>query len=304
MSSSKRILWIALLAPMIAWPGTAGLSASQREERTFKVSGIPSVTVRNVSGNIEVTTWKQAEVKVEAAKSSEYVAVEMSQVGDNIRIVTKSQARGFGVFATRGSVDYFITMPAEGNLEANTISGRVSVENLRGDILVETVSGDLDLRRLGKRLWGRCVSGDVVLSQGQVDVDLTTVSGDVTISDVEGRLALGSVSGNLRILRAEAPRVSLSTTSGDVELDTTLVKGGGYRITSHSGYIGLYVSKNASFELSASTFSGELETDLQLTITTPESGRRHGRSVRGTYGSGEASIDLQTFSGDIRIISK
>jgi DUF4097 and DUF4098 domain-containing protein YvlB len=228
----------------------------------------------------------------------------MTQVGDTIRVVTRNANREYSFWGRGGSVDYFITMPVEGNLEANCVSGRVAVSGLQGDLNVESVSGDLEIQSVGKRLWAKSVSGDISVTQGQVDVEAKTVSGDVTLSDITGRLSAGSVSGNIRLQRTRSARVALETTSGDVEMDSELENGGNYRINSHSGYIGIRLSRNASFEISARTFSGDLETDLPLTITTPETGRKHGRALRGKYGNGEAIIDVETFSGDVRLISK
>lgn len=302
MHSYAKLRSVAGVLPVLICLGA--VFARQSEQRVFKVKGSPSVTVRNISGNIEIHTWDLSAVKVVARKSSDSVQVEMEQSGDNIRILTKRRGGRRGFFRSHSSIDYSIVMPREGNLEANTISGDVSVEDLRGDLFVESISGDLDLRRVDDRLWAKSVSGEIELSQGTVDVELSTISGDVNISEIKGRLEAHSVSGSIRVRRSQAPRFTFETTSGDVEVDSELLKGGSYHISSHSGYIAIYLSADASFELSARTFSGELDTDLPLTITTPQRGRRRGRSVRGSYGAGEATLELRTFSGDIRIIKK
>jgi DUF4097 and DUF4098 domain-containing protein YvlB len=301
-ANNKSRKWAAI--SLIAMAMILPLIAAERQEKVFKVSGIPSVSVRNISGTIEIRTWNQREVKIEAVLSNTLVQAEMTQVGDTIRIVTRNTARESSFWGRGGSVDYMITMPIEGNLEANNVSGRVSVSGVQGDLNVESVSGDVEIHNVGKRLWAKSVSGDISVTQGQIDVEAKTVSGDVTLSDLAGRLSAGSVSGNIRLQRTRSSRVDLETTSGDVEMDADLEKGGNYRINSHSGYIALRLSRNASFEISARTFSGQLDTDLPLTVTTPETGRRHGRTLRGKYGSGEATIDVETFSGDVRLISK
>jgi DUF4097 and DUF4098 domain-containing protein YvlB len=304
MISLKSICRYLLLAILILSFGMLPQVAAQREERVFKVSGLPAVTLRNISGDIEVTTWNRPEVKVEAAKTSTDVTVEMEQVGDTIRVATRYPSRSSNLFGNRGTVDYFISMPAEGNLDVNSISGKVLIDTLRGDLQVETISGNIELRRIGKRVSAHCVSGDITLTQGNLDADLTTISGAIVVTEVEGRMNFGSVSGDVKLLRSKASRLSVSTTSGDIEVDTPMEKGGTYRINSHSGYVGITLPRHSSFELSARTFSGDLQTDLPLTVTAPESKFRHGRAVKGTYGKGDASVELQTFSGDIRIISK
>ena len=295
--------FLALLSAIV-FLGGAELSAFQKEERTFKVTGIPSVMVKNISGDIEIRSGKTGIVQVTALKDSEDVAMEVEQLGDKIRIETRHLQRKYGRFGSRGSVNYVIVMPAEGNLEAHNVSGNITASSVTGELLIDSVSGDLDLRSLGKRLAAKSVSGSISLSQGQVDAELNTVSGDVTVSDIDGRIGAASVSGNLRVVRVKAPRLALSTTSGEVVVDAPLLKNGSYNITSHSGSIQLTVSKDASFELTARTFSGEFESEVPLKIVPGQVGQRRHKSVRASYGTGEATLDLSTFSGDVRIIRK
>ena len=295
--------FLALLTALV-FLGGAELSAFQKDERTFKVTGIPSVMVKNISGDIEIRSGKNGIVQVTALKDSEDVAMEVEQLGDKIRIETRHHQRKYGRFGSRGSINYIIVMPSEGNLEAHNVSGNIAASNITGELLIDSVSGDLDLRSLGKRLAAKSVSGNISLSQGQVDAELNTVSGDVSVSDLEGRVGAASVSGSLRVVRVRSPRLTLSSTSGDVVVDAPLLKNGSYTINSHSGSIMLTVSKDASFELTARTFSGELESEVPLKTVPGQEGQRRGKSVRASYGAGEATLSLQTFSGDVRIIRK
>lgn len=295
--------FLGFLFTAMVFLGGAELSAFQKDERTFKVTGIPSVMVKNISGDIEIRSGKTGIVQVTALKDSEDVEMEVEQLGDKIRIETRHRQRKYGRFGSRGSINYIIVMPSEANLEAHNVSGNISASNIIGELLIDSVSGDLELRSLGRRLAAKSVSGNISLSQGQVDAELNTVSGDVTVSDLEGRVGAASVSGSLSVVRVRSPRLTLSTTSGDVVVDAPLLKNGSYNITSHSGSITLTVSKDASFELTARTFSGELESEVPLKIVGQE-GQRRGKSVRASHGTGEATLDLRTFSGDVRIIRK
>jgi DUF4097 and DUF4098 domain-containing protein YvlB len=300
----RAMRFLGLLLTATVFLGSAELSAFQKDERTFKVTGIPSVMVKNISGDIEVRSGKTGTVQVTALRDSEDVEMEVEQLGDKIRIETRHRHRKYGRFGSRGSINYIVVMPSEGNLEAHNVSGNISASNITGELLIDSVSGDLQLQSLGKRLAAKSVSGNISLSKGQVDAELNTVSGDVTVSDLEGRIGAASVSGSLRVVRVRAPRLTLGSTSGDIVVDAPLLKNGSYNLTSHSGSIMLTVSKDASFELTARTFSGELESDLPLKLFGPQGQRRGGKSVRASYGTGEATLELSTFSGDVRIIRK
>jgi hypothetical protein len=71
-------------------------------------------------------------------------------------------------------------------------------------------------------------------------------------------------------------------------------------MTSHSGGIRLAVSGDTGFELDATSFSGEIRSDLALTGSSGQGERgRHHRSVRGVHGNGSAVLNIRTFSGAI-----
>lgn len=61
------------------------------------------------------------------------------------------------------------------------------------------------------------------------------------------------------------------------------------------------------FELNASSFSGTITSDLALTMTSGgdnERGRRRRQEIRGTFGDGSAVLELNAFSGNVRIVKK
>ena len=125
-------------------------------------------------------------------------------------------------------------------------------------------------------------------------LDLTSVSGDVTLSDVA------------------CDRLSAKSVSGGFEYTGSLARGGVYDVNVHSGTVRFVLANPAGFELTASTFSGSIRSDIPLTIggsasassSSDRDGRRRGassRSMRGTFGDGSATLTLRTFSGDIVI---
>ena len=86
----------------------------------------------------------------------------------------------------------------------------------------------------------------------------------------------------------------------------------GYDVNVHSGNVRFGLSNPSGFELSANTFSGNIRSELPLTIggdprDRDGNGRRRGmsnRSMRATFGDGSATLTLRTFSGDIVIAKR
>ena len=57
----------------------------------------------------------------------------------------------------------------------------------------------------------------------------------------------------------------------------------------------MILSPNAAFDLEASTFSGDIESDFEIMVT----GKFSKKKVQGAVNGGGAVVILNTFSGDI-----
>jgi DUF4097 and DUF4098 domain-containing protein YvlB len=151
-----------------------------------------------------------------------------------------------------------------------------------------------------------------VASEG--DLSAGSVSGNVTAKGVKARgLELGSVSGDVIVSDVTCERLGVKSVSGNVEYSGQIVKDGRYDINSHSGTIRLTLDNPAGFEVDASSFSGSIRSDLELTMGggSDREERRAGRrrdvvdnhTLHATYKDGSATLTLRTFSGNI-VISK
>lgn len=160
-------------------------------------------------------------------------------------------------------VDFTIRLPADLTVDVKTVAGDVEGRGLSGTLEFGTVSGDLRL----------------------VDVRATT-------------LEATSVSGDVELDGVEAREVSGETVSGDVVYVGTIAREGDYYFKTLSGDVDLAVPGEPDARLRGSTFSGRLESDFP---TTSDSRRRRSSRFSATWGNGSATIDVESFSGDVRI---
>ena len=173
----------------------------------------------------------------------------------------------------------------------------------------ESVSGNVTTAATPRIEMAKSVSGDVDLTDAGADADLTagSVSGSVHAKGLKARaLDLETVSGDVVLANVECERLAVKSVSGEVEFSGTLARNGRYNFASHSGDVRLVLSGSTGFELTASTFSGSIKSQLPLTIGGDRDGdsRRRGannRSIRATFGDGSAALGARTFSGDIII---
>ena len=150
----------------------------------------------------------------------------------------------------------------------------------------------------------KSISGDVELSGAMPEARLTasTVSGRVRVRDVKARgLSLSAISGDVDVTNVEAERLDGKSVSGDFVFVGTVARNARYEFSSHSGSVRLTLGGGTGFEVSANTFSGNIQSDLPVTVNDQRPRRGPGRSVRAVVGDGGASLTVSTFSGDIVI---
>lgn len=273
-------LALALVAqgPDYSWSGT--MAAGKQ------------LTVKNISGDIRVESASGRTVEISATKRAgkrgdpEDVTIRRIDTSEGIEVCViypgmrddddcdwrgnDRNDRGRNDNRNDTRVDFVIRLPASVDLEASTVSGDVFATGVRGgEVDASTVSGNVDLRNVTAET-----------------VDAQTVSGNVALS--------GITSSN----------VSAQTVSGSVTYSGQIAADGDYEFETLSGDVILSVPANTGADVRSSTFSGSFSTNLPFSREGSEIDsrrRRSRRNVRGTLGSGGASLQLTSFSGDVVI---
>jgi DUF4097 and DUF4098 domain-containing protein YvlB len=286
-----------------------GPEQTERFSRKIKVGRDGRVSIGNISGEITVTGGGGDEVSIEAVKRTRGDAGQLASV----HIVVDDRAGRLDVRTEhtgrtdRVSVDYVVTIPATASIEVKSISGNVKVSSVQGPVRAESISGNVTTAATPRIEIAKSVSGDVDLTDAGAEAEITasSVSGSVHAKGLKARaLDLGTISGDLVLANVECERLAVKSVSGEVEFSGTLARNGRYNFASHSGNVRLTLSGSTGFELTASTFSGSIKSQLPITIGGDRDGdsRRRGmsnRSIRGTFGDGSAALAVRTFSGDI-----
>jgi len=271
-----------------------GESYSETVEQRFTFDRTPRLRVRNVSGETSISaTGAPGEIRVVARKRVsaggedrakrllQNLEIRMEQHGDELLVVPHlyEQERGWlDLFrGKRFRVDFDITVPRECAIDAQTVSGELSVEGVRGPVEIQTVSGDARLEDVQGPMRLKSVSGDVDCRRYVGHLEGNTVSGDVTLSGARLRSSL------------------LHTVSGDVQLEAWLDPRKEHRFKTISGDVELALAEpDASIDYR--TASGAVECELLARIV------RHGRTEYSiVVGAGRSRVGVKTVSGDLTV---
>jgi DUF4097 and DUF4098 domain-containing protein YvlB len=248
-------------------------------------NGRADLTVEIPKGSIPTVTANHGDVTLEGLAGSVNVYADHGDVkADNVRgAVHARMGKGdFTVHAIAGDVSL------QGRLDDVSISevqGRVALD---GDFFGDTSLAHID--------------APVHFHSSRTDVQVISIAGALTIDS--GDLALNDATGPVRI-STSAKDVECTGITGDLRVDDgdgdisvgALAPLGEIGVHNRNGAINLTVPRGAGFELQATAKNGDIESKLDLPITSTG----QGHTIAGTVGKGGPRVELAADHGDIEI---
>jgi DUF4097 and DUF4098 domain-containing protein YvlB len=296
----KNARYLPLLL-CLSWGGQA--LAETPLDLTHAAKPTAHIEINNVKGEVNVTAWDRNEVHVggQLGSGAQPLAIE----GDTDNLVIKVQAQGkdgwrdWGGDKSMSDSTLDINVPRAASLKIDVVSAPVSTDGTNGgEININSVSGRVRINAQTPALSVITVSGTVAFSGKAMQAKLQTVSGDILAPSLGHTVDLQTVSGHIQAGGGPWQDLNLSTVSGDVQLAGSLAAGGKMSIDSMSGDLQLQFPASLSSSVHAATFSGDLRTDFG-TPHQPEHGP--GTTLDTVAGAGDGKISIETFSGDLRI---
>ena len=271
-----------------------------RIDTTVRLDHGGAVDLSLVSGKIRVTGWDRPEVKITASIETGRLRFDANSSRVSLSVEdTDNQGRRGHRHNDVGDAQFVVSVPRGARLILEAVSGDVVARGSQGEIEATSVSGDVDVSDGVRAVSTESVSGSVHASQVNGNLRTETVSGDLRAENVSGNIQASSVSGNIRLVGIQSKDVRTETVSGDITYSGSIEPSGRYSFEAHSGTIRLTIPRGAGAQFSVETFSGDVNTDIPVTVQRG-SMRREGR-MEFTIGDGRARVTANTFSGSIVI---
>jgi DUF4097 and DUF4098 domain-containing protein YvlB len=262
-----------------------GAASGDRLERHFKVEAHPVVTIHNPNGIVTVRAWTKSDVMVVAKRATNQVEVDAEQTGNRVDVQTRQVADTASPDDLR--TDLEISVPEDAELQIHNDSGGVNVANVLGDMNVETIAAGVDLEDTAGYL------------------TVKTVGGAFQCLRCAGRLEVTSISGNFKLIDLKSYYVRAQTSEGNIVFNGSFMPNATYVLKNYSGQIEVRFSPGDSFDLSATSLKGKVNNEAKL---TPSSHKhltsRFGNALFGTFNSGRAHVELNSFDGTINILKR
>jgi len=288
MPAARRALLLTAAAGLaVGICLSAARAAETRKEVRIDIASGGTLNVANGGGSVTLHSGAGRQVVATYVIHSEKVEVDQNLSADKQRVELRTHVLpGDKPTADEAKIDYDITVPAGISVNVNTASAPITVDGLSGDIGLSSETGQINVHNVAKsHVHVRSVTAPVALKDVNMSrIDIQSAGGAVNLSNVTGQ------------------RVAVGTTSGNIEYHGDCSGGGDYILTTHSGAIDVTLPPIASVDLSARSTNGTVENAFPLQEKSHNSFvPMQGRSFAGTSNSGSSSVELQSFSGKIRV---
>ena len=270
--------------------GLLTVAAFQQTDTVVSVDPGSRLVIESFRGEVSVRTWDRNEMRVVGDHSSRTI-VEINRSRSAVRLRADA-------WAGPAQVDYEITVPAAMDIDIRGTFVSADIDGVEGEVRVFSTQGDISVRGGRGFIQLETVNGRVELEGADGNVDVQSTNGRVTVTDVAGDIAASSVNGRITLQGIESSDVRAETTSGGVYYDGTILDGGRYTLSTHSGDVVVAMPEGVNATFGVSTFSGNLDTAFPITVTGT---RARGRPFSFTLGDGSARVEVQSFSGDIEL---
>jgi DUF4097 and DUF4098 domain-containing protein YvlB len=228
-----------------------------------------------------------------------------------------------GDISISGLAGAVIVTTQMGDIEVHDIGSDVSAQLVKGDARIDDITGSVRITGRGDEIELNDVAGDATLQgeffgpvrirnvtksthytsqagdltllhltglleldSGQIDVSdvggfakLITHDKDVQVENVAGRLDIAGTHGDIKVTYAQPPREEINIANGTGEVDLTL-------------------PAKSSFDISAISRSGEIQSDFEAPGLQPADDNGTGR-LSGKVGSAGPKIQIVTSYGTI-----
>ena len=287
-----KILINALLFIAVTLLSAPAMAASLDETRSIGKDA--TVSVSNVAGVIDISTWDRNEVHLSGSLGNNQ-ELEITENTSGIQI----EVRHIDDSDEYDETELLLVIPAGASIVADGVSADITIRDSRGaSISADSVSGDIDVQAESGRVDLSSVSGDVDFSGSSSRTSAEAVSGDVSLEGISGEVGVSTVSGDVELEAFDVSDGNFDTVSGTLDLAISVTDGSRVTVESMNGDVILLLPESQSGTFNAQSFSGDISTDFGEVKNESFGPGSHLKHVSGDSGT---VFRVESFSGDIHI---
>ena len=332
LKTSRKTVFAFIFIAAFALTSTACLygTAEDNIQKSFQIKPGGQLILETDLGSIEIDTSNtntlEIEVIREARTGSSRRAEEIlkdfeisfRQDGNTVYVNgdhKRSGLRGFwNNIGKHVRIHFLISLPREFNVDLKTSGGKISIDDLKGEVRSKTSGGSLNFSRIQGPVWGRTSGGSIKLISCTSIADVKTSGGSITIGEVSGEVLAHTSGGGIKVEKSTGD-VDVSTSGGSIHIKEAMgavkAKTSGGSITAHiakqpksdcslstsGGSVTVYLPEGVGVNVNAKASGGRVYTDFPVTIK----GEISKRSLNAKINDGGPELYLHTSGGSIHI---
>jgi hypothetical protein len=292
----KRLSQIALLSASLVAVSAAAALAQEREtrapqtDRTIPVARGSRLNVVNDAGEIVIKSWDRDSLRIQARHSAR-VTVDVQTTNNIINLRTRASGPSL-------TVDYEISAPAWLPIRATGQFAYIGIEGVQNEVYAETVRGDIVVKGGSGFVTAKSIQGEIIVEDAKGKISAIAVNEGVRITGATGEISVDSTNGDITMTKVDAKSVEVGSVNGNIRFEGSLANAGQYRFATHNGNITMVMPETTNATFTVRTYNGEFSSNLP---TKAVGEIRRGRRATYTLGNGGAEVEVESFSGTVRL---
>jgi DUF4097 and DUF4098 domain-containing protein YvlB len=282
----KKINIIPVIVTIVLlFAGVAKPSDAQQKTRTFSVNKNGKLIVDVNPGTIKIKTTTKDEVIV-TVKDLDEELLKSVEINADKNVVEVKYDEGMD------DPEFIITVPVKFNLVMKTAAGDIKLEDdIDGNVDASTSGGDISVEAVKGYLSVESSGGDIrLLGTVGGNLKVNTMGGDISVANVLGKNAkVNTMGGEITINKASGG-ISVKTYGGDITVGDI---GGDSDFITYGGNVSI---ENASGNVKMETYGGNLTL---VKANGKAKGKTNGGNIDVQNISG--SVDLRTLAGEVSV---
>ena len=228
----------------------------------FDTAGPITAVVEIAAGSIRLVASDRDDTVAEVrprdeSRPHDVKAAEQARIDFTNGTLAVTSKRGFS-FPRRGAVIVDISLPDGSRLDVSVSSAQVRADGRYSDCKLASASGDFSVESVAN-IKADTASGAVTADNVKGAGAIATASGDATIGDLDGDVKFRAASGSLTIRRLQG-NVNAQTASGEVTVATAV--NGSVSVQTSSGEVEVGIAEGTAAQLDLRTGSGDVRNSL------------------------------------------
>ncbi len=193
-----------------------GKEFTEKESKTFTVSGTPSVNLSTFDGSITIRGWDKSEVMYTATKRANHaeevkqITIDTQQQGSSISIVARS-------YEDNGVASLEVFVPRNTTLHVSSGDGSLNLDGVSGDLDLRTGDGSIEVNGARGQLRANTGDGLIKISDFDGNVDARTGDGSISLDGRFSALAARTGDGSISLSVPANSDFTIETDAEDVD---------------------------------------------------------------------------------------